>query len=372
MTWIRLKRELQKLITSLYFIYVFFLYFRIYLIVTRRTSISIGTCHTMSNNTTVTIIPTIKPKEPLVGAYYPLTLIIVGTLLNLLTFVVLCRPTFRDVKKQPIIHYMRTIAIFDIFMLYGWNLDHYLSIVHGFILLTYSIPTCKFFGFLNYFASQSSAWLRVFISLDRYLSVSRLHRTWFSHPKNVLIIITCIIAFFMVFNFHFLIFTCFYRPNGSINPNAALYQIYPLWDYINLGVYNCLPFILMTTFNIGVIYHLIRRGHTRVIQNSHVQHRAISITLLLTTFLFLMLTIPATIFAAFFFTTPTTTLAKILDSALYTYHISSFPLYFMTFHAFRQECIMMIIGKTNNQRVTPAQIATVTHNQLNESWLWTI
>ncbi|CAF1312567.1 unnamed protein product [Rotaria sordida] len=135
----------------------------------------------MSNNTTVT---SVNSSEALIVAYYPFTLIIVGTLLNLLTFIILCRPAFKDTKKQPIIHYMRTIAIFDILMLYGWNLDHYLQIVHGYILLTYSIPTCKIFGFLNYFASQSSAWLRVFICLDRYLSASRLHRTWFSHQKE--------------------------------------------------------------------------------------------------------------------------------------------------------------------------------------------
>ena len=305
----------------------------------------------MSNNTTTT---NVQSSEYLIVAYYPLTLIIVGTLLNLLTFIILCRPVFRDTRKQPVIHYMRTIAIFDILMLYGWNLDHYLWIVHGYILLTYSIATCKFFGFLNYFAAQSSAWLRVFICLDRYLSATRLHRTWFSRPKSVLIIITSIIVIFTLFNFHFFVFACFYRPNGSINPNAQLYRIYPLWDYINLGVYNCAPFLLMIALNSGVVYHLIRRRHARVIQNSQIQHRTISITLLLTTFLFLIMTIPATIVAAFFFTVPTTTLAKILDSALYTYHITSFPLYFITFDAFRKESIMMITCKKDTRRIEPA------------------
>ncbi|CAF1051814.1 unnamed protein product [Rotaria sordida] len=63
------------------------------------------------------------------------------------------------------------------------------------------------------------------------------------------------------------------------------------------------------------------------------------------------MTIPATIVAAFFFTIPTTALAKILDSALYTYHITSFPLYFITFGAFRRECIKMITSKNNSQRI---------------------
>ncbi|CAF1493930.1 unnamed protein product, partial [Adineta steineri] len=62
----------------------------------------------MSSNTTISV----KLTEPLVAAYYPLALVIIGTLLNLLTLIILCRSTFRDTKKQPIIHYMRAIAIF--------------------------------------------------------------------------------------------------------------------------------------------------------------------------------------------------------------------------------------------------------------------
>ncbi|CAF1420667.1 unnamed protein product [Adineta steineri] len=316
----------------------------------------------MSNSTTTDT----EQTESLFAAYYPLSLIIVGTSLNLFTLIILCRPTFRDTKKQPIIYYMRTIAIFDILMLYGWNLDHYLSIVHGFALITYSIPTCKIFGFLNYFAPQSSAWLRVFICFDRYLITSRLHRTWFSRRKSVLIIITCIITVFTLFNGHFFIFACYYSSDGTINPNAKLYEIYPLWDNINLGVYNCAPFILMVTFNSGVIYHLIQRRRVQLIQNSTIQHRAISITLIITTFLFLIMTIPATIDAAFFTTSTTGILEEILDTALYTYHITSFPLYFITFKDFRRECIMLMTYKINNpQKIAPTQIVNIPMNTPN-------
>ncbi|CAF4394075.1 unnamed protein product, partial [Adineta steineri] len=66
------------------------------------------------------------------------------------------------------------------------------------------------------------------------------------------------------------------------------------------------------------------------------------------------------IVAAFCFTTPTTILAKILDSALYTYHITSFPLYFITFKEFRRECIKMVTCKNNNRRIVPAQVAIAT------------
>ncbi|CAF1591028.1 unnamed protein product [Adineta steineri] len=79
------------------------------------------------------------------------------------------------------------------------------------------------------------------------------------------------------------------------------------------------------------------------------------------------MTIPATIDAAFFATTPLTSLAKVLDSILYTYHITSFPLYLITFKDFRWEFIKMITCKNNNRRIVPAQVAIViarTPNQL--------
>jgi hypothetical protein len=55
----------------------------------------------------------------LIAAYYRLSLINVGSISNLLTFIIFCRPIFNDPHKRPVIHYMRTIAIFDVLMLYG-------------------------------------------------------------------------------------------------------------------------------------------------------------------------------------------------------------------------------------------------------------
>jgi len=302
----------------------------------------------MSYNNT---IPSFRTTNSLIIAYYPLFLVIIGTILNLFTFIILCQSTFTNNKKLPTIYYMRAIAIFDILMLYGWNLDHYVLNVYGLLLQRYSIVLCKILSFLNYFSAQSSAWLRVFMCIDRYIFLSHLHRTWFNRSKTVLIMIICIIIFFALFNFHIIFFACFYTNNGTINVNSLHYKIYPLWDYINLILYNCLPFLLMMIFNSGVIYHLIRLRRLTSIQNSQIQYRAISITLVLTTFIFLLMTIPATVAYAFFYSTANVTVLHLLDSILYTYHISSFPLYLITFHEFRQECRAILTHK-NKKRTT--------------------
>lgn len=308
------------------------------------------------STTSMSTTTTVSTTEFFLVAYYPLCLIVIGTVLNLLTFIILCRSPFRDTKKQPAMHYMRAIAIFDIFMLYGWNLDNYLSAVYGFTLLRLSIPSCKFISFISYIAPQTSAWLRVFCCLDRYLSLSRLNRTRLNKSKSILIIIACIIGIFFGLNFHFLLFACYIKPNGAISANAKQYTIYPLWNLIHLGIYNCAPFILMIIFDSGVIYHLIRFRRTTIIQNSRIQHRSISITLVTTSSLFLIMTIPSGVSFAFFQTTASTSILHIVDAIYYSYHVLSFPLYIITFTEFRREFIAMI-KCINNERIAPINIA---------------
>ncbi|CAF2185625.1 unnamed protein product [Rotaria magnacalcarata] len=297
-------------------------------------------------------------------AYYALIVVVVGTPLNILTFIILCRSTFRNANARPILHYMRAMAIFDILMLYGWNIDHYFSIMHGFQIQTSSIPVCRFCSFLNYFAPQSSAWLRVFVCWDRYLSLSRLHKTWFSHPKNVLTIIACIMIILFLLNCQMFFLACYYIAPGKITVFSLAFEIYPVWDYVNLGVYNCAPFILMVTFNSGVIYHLIQLRCTSTIRNSRIQHRSISIALVITTFMFLMMTIPATVGFAFFSTSYRPVL-QFLDGLLYSYHILSFPLYIITFDEFRHNFINMIKCDKNNRRVGQEGITLAAPQQWN-------
>ena len=306
-------------------------------------------------SSTITTPVAIVEKASFMAIYYPLFLIIVGTILNLLTLAVLCRPPFRNAKKQPAMHYMRAIAVFDILMLYGWNLDHYLSYVYSFTLLRYSIPSCKLIAFVSYATPQASAWLLVFVSVDRYIMLSRLRRTWFNTSKGILTIIACIIAVFVALNLHILLFACFYKPDGSINPQAPQYRIYPMWDYVHLCVYTGVPFVLMVVFNSGVVHQLLRIRRESTLQNSRIQHRAISITLVVTTSLFLILTTPSGVAFAFFYNTASRTLLQLLDGFFYSYHTLSFPLYLITFTEFRREFLSMIFCWRRLQTVVPTK-----------------
>lgn len=291
--------------------------------------------------------------EPYLVAYYALTLIVIGTLLNSFTFLVFLRKKFRGNQEGSTINYMRAIAIVDIIMLYGWNLDHYLSNIHGYYVGQLSLASCKIFIFINYFAPQTSAWLRVFVCLDRYMCLSRLHQTWISRPRNSLIIIGLIVAVFTLVNIHILIVTCYHSPSGLITGNTDTFQIFPLWDWVNLALYNGVPFILMLVINGGVIYQLMRLKRSTTVRNSRINHQTISITLLITTILFMILTIPPTICYGFFYSEINIIILHLLDAFMYTYHVMSFPLYLITFVDFRREVLKMFEFQGNRPRVQP-------------------
>lgn len=108
----------------------------------------------------------------------------------------------------------------------------------------------------------------------------------------------------------------------------------------------------MLLFNSGVIYHLIKHHRDVANENFRFQHRSITITLVVTTFFFLIMTVPSTIAFAFF-SSANPTLLNALDGMLYAYHTTSFLLYLITFTKFRREVFTLIQCKRNNGRVGP-------------------
>lgn len=295
-----------------------------------------------------------QEKVALIFAYYSLTLLIVGTLCNLLTLLIFCRSAFGNAKNRPVLYYMRVIAVLDILMLYGWNLDHYLRPIHDFTIVRLGVIPCKFMSFINYFTPQSSAWIRVSLCVDRYVSISRIHRTWFNSPKNVLILIGVCLGIFALINFHFFPFACYRNDEGNIDTNAHLYTIYPLWDNVNLFLYNIIPFVVMAIFNSGIIYHLFYVRRYSQLNHSQIQHRSISIILTITTCLFCIMTTPATIAFSFFYSTVDYTILQMLDAILTTYHVLSFPLYLITFREFRQQFFSLFTCSSSISQVTPS------------------
>lgn len=187
--------------------------------------------------------------------------------------------------------------------------------------------------------------------IDRFLTLNqvRQRRAIYQHRRVILFIIVTFISLALV-NLHLPIFSCYYYFDGKQNKVAGgslYFNLYPTWNYINLALYNIIPFILMLTFNILIIRHLILIKHTSTLQKSRIRHSSISIPILLTAFLFCIMTTPPAIIFAFFHKLTRSDLfdkylLSLLDSIKYTYHTLSFFLYFITLIEFRHEFFRLL------------------------------
>ncbi|CAF3126575.1 unnamed protein product [Rotaria sp. Silwood2] len=113
-----------------------------------------------SNSTELAVVHTNTSTERLFVAYFSLIIAVVGTTLNSLTFIVLCRSKLRQAQTRPTLYYMRAMAIFDILMLYAWNIDYYFSTIYGFLLQTLNIP---------FYALDASVYTYHMLSFPLYL-----------------------------------------------------------------------------------------------------------------------------------------------------------------------------------------------------------
>ncbi|CAF1363874.1 unnamed protein product [Adineta ricciae] len=316
-----------------------------------NTSNSNGTYKSSSSNEGVYVI-----------AYYNLLMVILGTIFNATTFFVFCRAKFRNTAARPVIHYMRAIAIIDFVGLYGWTFESYISTIYN-ISLTYSytVASCKFAWFFNFWTLQASAWLHVFVSFDRYLFMSRIQpNTWFNRSKNILIIIASVITIFVLYNFHILLFVCYENANGYIVTDSRLYTFLPLFQTLHLFIYDIIPSSLMLTFNFISIYHLYKIRHITTITNSKIRHRPITITLVVTSFLYVVTRTPSAVIYSYFYASLQTTdwgrrLARGFNILLYTFPILNFPIYLVTFSEFRQELFRCITRRKRQIGITDAR-----------------
>ncbi|CAF3798630.1 unnamed protein product, partial [Rotaria magnacalcarata] len=96
---------------------------------------------------------------------YALLLIIIGTVGNLLTIVVLLR---KNLRRLVTIRYLIIVSICDTISLYGWNLNNFykfhISRISG-NLEEISILHCRIISFMTFVSLQLSSWCLTAVSL---------------------------------------------------------------------------------------------------------------------------------------------------------------------------------------------------------------
>lgn len=96
---------------------------------------------------------------------YALLLVIIGTLGNTLTIIVLCR---RNLRRSVTMRYLIAVSVCDILSLYGWNLNNFYKFTispTGSNLEQISIVHCRIVSFLTFAGLQLSSWCLTAVSL---------------------------------------------------------------------------------------------------------------------------------------------------------------------------------------------------------------
>jgi len=185
-------------------------------------------------------------------------LILVGTVGNVLSILVLRRPKLR---QSTTMFYLTCLSFGDLFTLYTGLLRYWISETFGEDIRNISSVSCKLHTFLVYYSLDITVWILVSVTLDRCVSVSLPFKSKriCTIPKAKLVIIILLLVFLFK-NLHFfwtvdLVQTWEYRCDAN-TPDVEDFLRY-VWPWIDLATFCVIPFTIMILANIKMIYEMI-------------------------------------------------------------------------------------------------------------------
>ena len=248
-------------------------------------------------------------------SYFSLVIILIGVIFNTLTFLVIVLN--KVLRKTSSMVYLLYVSIFYTLSLLVWNLNHFLYPNFGIELESLNMITCKILTFIQFFSLQSSGFLLTILCIDRYITVistpgSFASRLPFRTAKSAHICSVLIMSLVFILNSHILILNGKYNikkyPNSTITKIKFIctvystgFSIYPVWENVHLILYSLVPFVIMGAFNVLLIkkISLKKRNYSTSNQKMDSVKKNIQ-SLLVITFLFLIMTVPTSIAYGFF------------------------------------------------------------------------
>ena len=297
--------------------------------------------------------------------YVMISFVVMGTIGNLLSFLVLIR---RRMRSNSTNFYLSALACADTAVLYLSAFKTWLRVVAGFELLHVSNAGCKITIFLFMLASHISAWLIVLVTADRFVAV------WFPFRAARLcslrraritgLVLTLALTLYnlhLFWTMHLYEMTAGYKQCAPLVSNTFMNGPY---NYIRLVSYTLVPFSIVLTMNAGIITCICRSSRqpisdpgdrrtlkgqmsvdTRLVQHNKQQ---VTVMLLVVSFSWLFLTMPYAVLSLINFHFPTnhsravTFLGKTVSFLLmYLNHSCNFFLYCIAGKKFRTEFIRM-------------------------------
>lgn len=198
----------------------------------------------------------------------PPILLVLGTLGNVLTIIVLMRGRSRSSSTGM---YLIALALSDLLVLWAGLLRQWIIHMFDMDVRHLSATGCKINIFLVYFGTQCSSWLLVALTSERFIGV------WLPHKlkqgctsRSACAIISLIVACIMLLNVHWL----FGMGDQTIVNNNVTYELkcnpmydnYEeflalIWPWIDLCIFCLVPFTLLFTGNISIITRVLIIKH---------------------------------------------------------------------------------------------------------------
>nr|KAI8761976.1 FMRFamide receptor [Biomphalaria glabrata] len=336
---------------------------------------------------------TTEPGNPIFGAllylYVSPVLLILGTLGNLFSFIILRRKQMLKVSSYL---YLATLAIVDTVVLYCGLLRHWIRELAQVDIQDTSDGACKFIVTISYVSSDLSAWLITAVTVERYIVVCFPFRASsmcnVSRAKKVIALLIFII---LSINVHFL-WTVEIDNKGRCETGIQHRAVIdPVWPWVDIFIYSTLPFLIITVLNILIIKEVagarsnrvllsgaeadsstLTSGHTSRVRRSKMsESQRLTVLLLTVSFMFILLTLPNNILLIC--TRVWNQYQKDIESSkylartftellMYINHSINFFLYCATGNKFRQQILDLFRCQHRRQRRGVHTMVSNTHS----------
>ena len=295
--------------------------------------------------------------------YFTPILLFVGTFGNIISFVVFSQPTL---KHSTTAFYFRILAIADTLALNFGLWPNWMRDCFGKYIYPITDTSCRIQIYLRYTLPDCGVWVLVIMTIERLVGVLWPHhvRTIFTwHRVRISVVVMAIII--AAVNIPSLWVATVDNGNMSVYPCKAANQplAFEIWPWIDLTIYSLLPFLIMMSCAVVIIFTvyrrqrmLSRRGSINDTRGSQV--KTLTVTLLIVVFVFLLLTSPFVVYA----TTLKSLCGKVnVDFVLFFFVASilryvnnsvNFVLYCITGTSFRIE--LMALFRTYRRRLSRA------------------
>jgi hypothetical protein len=237
--------------------------------------------------------------------------IIIGSVGNILSFVVLMRQRMRNTSVYV---YLAVLACADTSVLYLSAFKTWLRMLTGFELLHISNFSCKIIIFLFLLSLHLSAWLIVITTFDRFVAI------WMPFKAANVCVVHCarkitisLITILVIYNLH-VFWTIKLEErymDGRITqqcaPSPEDYFMTVVFEYIKLASYSAIPFAIVLALNMSIIHKItqarpkLRRSFRGNISkdaqspNDDIRWNKVTYMLLTISFTWLLLTAPFTL-----------------------------------------------------------------------------